>query len=387
MPNFFTNLDIIPQDPIFALNKEFLLDNRIEKINLGIGVITNDLGNIYQFQSLQNFSTTTNNHYLPIEGDESFKDNFEKIFLDFAEKEKIVSIQTVGGTQANFLAGKLFSQIGYDTIYFPNYTWSNHLGIFEEAGLKIKQFDYYNANQATLSENFFTELKSLPDKSLISLDACGQNPTGVDLDEKRIDELCKITKEKQFLFFLDAAYIGLCNPKIENDLLLAKKIYQTGLPFAIAFSLSKNMSLYGHRLGILSFLNIANEKEKIATNLEKIMRTTVSNSPRYPSDLALKVLQDSKIRQNWLTELQQIRQSLINIRQTLVQKLNKKNIHIFDEIKNQTGLFSLLNKIDTEKMKKDFSIYLPSSGRINISGIKQNNVDKVVEALSQCIIN
>ncbi|MFA7314917.1 MAG: aminotransferase class I/II-fold pyridoxal phosphate-dependent enzyme [Candidatus Magasanikbacteria bacterium] len=382
----FQKLNYLEPDPIFALNQEFQLDQNPDKINLGIGVITNDQSKTYAFESLQNIIIPKNNDYLPILGDKFFKKNFEDFFLDFTDKDNITSVQTAGGTHANFLASKLFQKMGFKKIYFPNYTWVNHHGIFEEAGLKIGELNYYDAKKQKLKENFLNSIEKIADNSLLSLDACGHNPTGVDLNSAEITEIIKIAKKKNLFFFIDAAYVGLVNETIEKDLELVKRLYEAKITFALAFSFSKNMSLYGHRLGVLTLLNIKNDKTKIESNLAKIIRSNISNAPRYSSDLATQILGDKIISKKWQEELNQIKNNMSEMRRQLVCKLNSYKINIANEITNQKGLFSLLPNLDTEKLKKDYAIYIPKNGRINISSIKPNNLDRLAEAISKSLI-
>ena len=146
------------------------------------------------------------------------------------------------------------------------------------------------------------------------------------------------------------------------------------------------MSLYGQRLGVLTLLNIKNDKDKIDSNLEKIIRVTISNTSRYASDLATLVLSDKILLEKWQQELKIIRNKLVEMRQQLVYKLNLHNITSFNEIANQKGLFSLLPQLNTENLKKNHAIYIPKNGRINISSIKTDNLDKIVEALSKNIL-
>jgi len=153
----------------------------------------------------------------------------------------------------------------------------------------------------------------------------------------------------------------------------------------MAFSFSKNMSLYGQRLGLLTFLNIKNKKEIITSNLEKIIRVTLSNAPRYPSDLATQILGDKTLLEKWQQELKTIRKDMLKMRQQLVYKLNLYNIVTANALVEQKGLFSLFSNLDTKKLKKDYAIYIPKNGRINISGIKPNNLDRLAEAISQSL--
>ena len=150
-------------------------------------------------------------------------------------------------------------------------------------------------NQIKIKENLLESVSKIPDESVISFDVCGHNPTGADLSSDQIDELVKIGKEKKFMYFIDGAYIGLVNDSISKDMKLVEKLYGSGNPVAIAFSFSKNMSLYGQRLGVLTLFNVGNEKSKLESNLSQIIRSTVSNPPRHASDIVLQVFNDETL--------------------------------------------------------------------------------------------
>ena len=57
----------------------------------------------------------------------------------------------------------------------------------------------------------------------------------------------------------------------------------------------------------------------------------------------------------------------------------------FSYIVNQKWMFSFtgLSEKDVEKLKKDYSIYIVNSGRVNIAGITTNNVQYIAESINK----
>jgi len=372
----------LPQDPLFGLNKEFKEDPNPNKVNLGLGIITDEKGEVYSFECLEGITEGAfDKGYLPIEGDPRFKKRFEELFYPFADQNNIVSVQSVGGTQANSLAAILFNRLGLKKIHFPNPTWSNHVNIFEEAGLDVEKIDYYDFELNRLKADFMESVSELPERSILSLDVCGHNPTGVDLSSEEIDELVKIGRKKEFTYFIDGAYVGLINDSIAKDTELAKKLYESGNPVAIAFSFSKNMSFYGQRLGVLTLFNVGDERSKLESNLSKIIRSTISTPPRYASDIALQVFDDAALYGSWIEEMGKIRRALQEMRSGLASNLYGRRISFAAHITNQKGLFSLIPELNTDALRSEHSIYVPKGGRINISGLKPSNLNKVVDAI------
>ena len=377
----FQKLEDYPEDPIFSVYRKFEEDERKEKVNLGIGVITNEEGELYAFKCFENLLLNKNNSYLPISGDNDLKKHFAKVFLPFVPAGQVVSVQTVGGTYANYLSAKLLKKLGFGKIYFPKPTWSNHLSLFKEGGLAVEQLEYYDDDVKKISENFLLEVKNLPENSILALDVCGHNPTGVDLNSAELEEVIKIGKEKKLVYFLDAAYVGLVGESIEDDMTMVKKIYESGNPILLSFSFSKNMSLYGHRLGILSVMNFGGAGERIKSNLDYLVRSSISSASRFASDFVCQVLSDEKILNLWQEELLRIRNYLLKMRKEFSQKLQAQGIDWGREVQNQNGLFSLLPELKTEELQKNFGIYIPPNGRVNVSGLKESNLDVVVKAI------
>ena len=68
----------------------------------------------------------------------------ELVNLGDSVEDRVVSIQTLGcGKALNELA-ELIKRHNSKPVYIANFTWPCHSVIFENAGLKIKKYGYYD---------------------------------------------------------------------------------------------------------------------------------------------------------------------------------------------------------------------------------------------------
>lgn len=68
------------------------------------------------------------------------------------------------------------------TFYYPDPTWPNHLNVARDA--RVNKDKYYWYDPDTKLANFtriYDNLAEIPEKSIVLLHACAQNPTGCDL--------------------------------------------------------------------------------------------------------------------------------------------------------------------------------------------------------------
>ena len=87
----------------------------------------------------------------------------------------------------------------------------------------------------------------------MALPTCCHNPTGADLTPAEWDQVIEVLKAKDLIPFLDIAYQGF-GQGIEEDAYLIRALDQAGLNFIVSNSFSKIFSLYGERVGGLTFV-------------------------------------------------------------------------------------------------------------------------------------
>ncbi|MEF9496804.1 amino acid aminotransferase [Chlamydia sp. 04-14] len=390
--SFFNQLPTFAPDSILGLQKLFLEDEREEKVNLVIGSYE-DPNKAYggfssvrkaQFLFLEN---EMNKGYLPISGLSSFNQEMMKLVFGNVNPSFVVGAQALGGTGALHLGAKIFS-MAYPSgkVYIPEQTWGNHIRIFAQQGLEVLKYPYYSSESKTLLfDEMLSVLKSAPKHSLVLLQCCCHNPTGMDLDENMWTRLAEVIKEHELLPFFDTAYLGF-GLGINEDRRPIEIFIEAGNVVFVAACASKNFSLYGERVGYFAaYSRVADDLDKISSCLEEKIRGEYSSPPRHGAKIVSTILSDGALEKEWLSELDAIRNSLGKTRARFVQAMRNHIGHSFDFILSQKGFFGYpgfsLEQVLFLRLEK--GIYTTSGARFNLNGITDENIDYVSQSFSE----
>lgn len=392
---FYEKLIAAPADPIFGLYQAYLSDSRKDKINLGIGIYSDET---LHHPTLSCIDVAKDKalkrpliaDYLPIEGHPSFREEMAKMLLGKAlyDPDTWLSIQTLGGTGALSLAAQFLADQGFIQIYLPQPTWVNHINLFEKVGIKCLSYPYFSSSQDGLDYSQMKDfLQEMETHALVLFHMTCHNPTGCDPNKKQWEELLSIVEKKSLYPIFDFAYHGFCEGE-DTDLEVLRLFAKAQVPLMVCYSCSKNFGLYQQRVGLLlTFGKTKDWKEKIASLLKKNIRANYSNPPSFGPQLVCEILQDPMLKQQWSEDLQEMRNRLSKGRKYLVEALNQQLSQDFSYLLSHKGMFSLLplQKEQAKKLIDTFGIYLPASGRINVCGITQKNAGYIAQALSQVL--
>lgn len=183
----------------------------------------------------------------------------------------------------------------------PNPTWGNHIPVFADAGLEGHKYRYYNDKNCGLDlTGMLEDIRAAPKGSIILLHACAHNPTGVDPTQKEWEQISAVMKEREHFAFFDSAYQGFASGDIERDAFPIRLFVSQGQQVAVAQSFSKNMGLYGERVGNF-LLTCADDKEisAVESQLKIIIRPMYSNPPLTGARIASTVLNTPKLYNQW----------------------------------------------------------------------------------------
>ena len=395
----FSNLDLLPQDPIIGLTEAYKTDNRSKKINLGVGIYLNSEGKIPTLNCvktvIQNKILATGG-YLPIDGAPDYCQEVKNLLFGktktISKEEPLVTVQSLGGTGALRIGAEMLKIISPNsTVAISDPSWENHRSIFETVGLNVITYPYYDELKKDIKIiEFLEKLRTLPEQSIVVLHACCHNPTGLDLENSQWNEVISTIEEKHHIPFLDIAYQGF-KDGINEDAEIIKKFVSRIRPTFVASSFSKSLSLYGERIGALSIATESvSESKKVLSHLKKIVRSSYSNPPTYGQYLVTEVLSDTNARDKWDEELKKMRDRIKFTRSALVKLLNNnKKSRDFSFITSQNGMFSFsgLNEKEVTKLRNDFGIYIVNSGRICVAAINERNIDYIASSISTVIEN
>jgi aspartate/tyrosine/aromatic aminotransferase len=387
--SFFESLDLLPDDPIFSIPTLCAADSRPNKVDLSLGVYHDENGRLTVLECIRHaeeqlFKQKLDKKYQPIDGNPEFiKQTLKLIFGENIPLNDIYGAQTLGGTGALRIAGEFLKKSVGSEIYLPEPSWSNHKLIFKHANLNLHNFNYYNPETRTLDfESMCYAIQKMPAKSLILLQTCCHNPTGIDPTPTQWKELSRLILKQQIFPIFDFAYQGF-GKDLESDAAPIRLFQSEGHNLAVAYSFSKNLGLYGERVGLLAL----SEPNKITRNcitshVKQLIRSNYSTPPLHGSRLAATVLASPELRAMWLLELDAMRTRISNMRKALMDGLNETGT-TYSFLGEQQGLFSFcgLSPKQVIHLQKEFAIYMPSNGRINIANLNPSNIDYVIKAL------
>ena len=301
-----------------------------------------------------------------------------------------MTIQTLGGSGA--------LKVGADFLkkYFPESdvwvsqpTWENHIAIFNGAGIHSHFYPYFDAatNGVNVAE-MLEKLSKLPAKSIVLLHPCCHNPTGADLTPAEWDQVIEVLKKQDLIPFLDIAYQGF-GQGLEEDAYAIRALDQSGMNFIVSNSFSKIFSLYGERVGGLTFVcDDQATAQKVLGQLKATVRRIYSSPATTGALLVDNVLNDADLTAQWEAELKEMRERIIKMRQILNEKLSQAlPAHDFSYLVKQQGMFSYtgLTAEQVDILKDKYGIYLVRSGRMCAAGLNLNNIDYVAESIAEVI--
>lgn len=387
-------------DPILSLMEQFNADTRSEKVNLSIGLYYNEDSIVPQLETIieaqkriepKNGKTKL---YLPMEGFKPYREAIQTLLFGAnspaVKAGRAVTIQTLGGSGA--------LKVGADFLktYFPNSdvwvsqpTWDNHVAIFNGAGIKTHFYPYFDAETRGVDfDGMLSTLKTLPEQSIVLLHPCCHNPTGADLNPAQWDQVIAVLKERNLIPFLDIAYQGF-GDGMEEDAYAIRALDQAGLNFIVSNSFSKIFSLYGERVGGLTFVcDDAEAAQCTFGQLKATVRRIYSSPPTTGAWLVDEVLNDGELNQQWQGEVKEMRERIIKMRSILKDELTKAlPDRDFSYLVNQKGMFSYTGLIaeQVDILREEYAIYLVRSGRICVAGLNMNNVYTVAKAMAEVL--
>ena len=392
----FEQVPFYPGDPILSLVEAYLKDTREPKVNLSIGLFYDDDGKIPLLGPVQQaedalIAAHHPRSYLPMEGLETFR-TAAREFVFGAQHEavtskRIASVQTLGGSGALKLTADFIHKFFPETqVWLSDPTWDNHRSIFSAAGVKVNDYPYYDAQKNCVRfDELFACINTLPDKSLLLMHPCCHNPTGMDLTREQWLQIFTVARERNLILYLDMAYQGF-GQGIEEDAWVVRELATQKLPGFVGTSFSKSMAWYGERTGSLHVL--CKNEEQVACVLGQMkatVRQNYSSPPVHGATVAAMVLQTPALREQWLTEVNNMRTRVQKMRVLLQSVISTKvPERDFSYFTQQQGMFSYtgLTPEQVDRLREEFAIYLVRSGRMCVAGLNSHNVDYVATSMA-----
>jgi len=392
-------LDRLPDDPILGLMAAFRADPDASKVDLGVGVYRNDRGETPVVGAVRQaeeavLARQASKTYVAPAGNAGFNQAMEKLVLGEGHPVltagRVRTIQGPGGSGALRLGAELIRAASPQAIvHVPTPTWANHIPLLSGNGLELAQYPYFDG--ATGSVNFnemHAALDKLPARSVVVLHASCHNPTGADLTDAQWRELLPVFQKRGLLPFIDMAYQGLGTGVAEDAYGL--RLFAEGLPeLLIASSCSKNFGLYRERTGSLHVVNEnKTAADAVLSQLVRIARRIYSMPPDHGAAIVLEILSSEVLTRSWTEELTGMRKRIQGLREELVKRLAAAYPDKdFSYITRQKGMFSYLG-VDTAQvraLREKHHVYMTDDSRINIAGLRAENIGYFADAVAKVL--
>lgn len=395
----FEKLQALPEDPILGLMAAFRTDTAPRKIDLGVGVYKDEHGNTPVLAAVRAaeqavLAEQQTKTYVGPAGNPQFNSLMTELVLGSSHSavtsRRVRAIQAPGGCGALRLGAELLIATGArPTIHVSDPTWANHVPLLSSAGLKLERYPYFDARTGKVRfEAMLERLDALPAGDVVLLHGCCHNPTGADLSLEQWRKVADVLLQRRLLPYVDIAYQGL-GEGIDADAGGARLIAATVPEALIAVSCSKNFGLYRERVGLLMVLTESEQQTSAAaSHLSKIARGIYSMPPDHGAAIVARILSDTKLTQDWRSEVDGMRERMLKLRHALSVALARTcNAEVASAIETQRGMFSMLpvTSEGADKLREQYHIYMTRDGRINIAGISLESVDYLAEAVGSVI--
>ena len=324
-----------PQDKILQLIAMYREDPRADKIDLGVGVYKDATGLTPVMRAVkaaekQLWEIETTKTYTGLAGEPAYNAAMIEMILGAGFSERAASVATPGGTGAIRQALELI-------------------------------------------------------KHAVLLHGCCHNPTGANLNADQWAQVAALLLAKGAIPFVDLAYQGF-GDGLEEDAAATRMIAATFPEVLIAASCSKNFGIYRERTGILIALGEASRKAVTQGNLNFLNRQNYSFPPDHGARLVTMILQDDALRADWKAELEEVRQNMLGLRQSLADALRlATNSDRFDFVASHRGMFSRLGLTEAQVnlLREEHGIYMVGDSRINIAGLNAKTVPILAAAIAK----
>lgn len=391
----FDHLAPLPPDPILGLTEAFLRDPNPRKVNLGAGVYRDATGRTPILSCVKEaerrlLANEESKTYLPIDGLPGLPALVQPLLFGgdhpIVQDGRAVTVQAPGGTGALRIAGDFLARIRPEaTVWVSDPTWPNHANIFRAAGLRVDTYPYFDAaTQGVAFDALMAAVERIPAGDVFLMHGCCHNPTGADLTPQQWQQVASRLAERGILPLVDFAYQGF-GDGLEEDAAGVRILVAHCPEVLIASSFSKNFGLYSERAGALTLVAAnANAAEVALGYLKKAIRANFSTPPAHGARIVHTVLSDPTLRRQWEEELASMRERIHAMRHLLVETLHEKGApRDFSFIVHQRGMFSYtgLTPEQVDALRERYSIYMVRSGRINVAGITEDNVDYIAGAI------
>ncbi|PKG84618.1 aromatic amino acid aminotransferase [Psychrobacter sp. Sarcosine-02u-2] len=391
----FERIDYYAGDPILGLMDKFAADTNPDKVNLGVGVYYDEDGKLPVLECVKTAEQRiadpiSPRPYLPMAGLPGHRKGCQELLFgkdaQILQDGLVATIATIGGSGALKVGAEFIHEwFPQSKCYVSDPTWGNHIAIFEGSDVEVGKYPYYDkATSSVKFDEMIAFFETLNKNDVVLLHPCCHNPTGMDLTREQWDTALTVIKARELIPFMDIAYQGF-GKDMDSDAYAIRKAVEMGLPVFVSNSFSKNLSLYGERVGGLSVVcPSTDEAERVFGQLNATVRRIYSSPPSHGGLVVDIVMNDEALHEQWVGEVYAMRDRIKAMRLKLKSVLEEKVPgRDFDYLTEQNGMFSFtgLTPEQVEKLQSKYGIYMVSNSRMCVAGLNSSNIDYVANAM------
>ena len=391
----FETLKEQPADKILALMQMFKEDPRADKIDLGVGVYKDASGHTPIMAAIKDaekllWEQETTKTYVALAGDPAFSDAMVSLVLgDEVARSKVAAVATPGGTGAVRQAFELAKMANPDArVFVSDPTWPNHLSILKHLDIPVVNYRYfYGETRGVDFDGMMSDLADAKAGDVILLHGCCHNPTGANLNLTQWAEVVALLQKTGATPMIDIAYQGF-GDGLDEDAAATRLVASSVPETIIAASCSKNFGIYRERTGLLMLVSQDGGAHKMNQGtLAYLNRQNYSFPPDHGARLVTMVLTDPALRSAWTKELEDVRLSMLGLRQSLADELQRlSGSNRFGFLAQHRGMFSRLGTSPdkVELLRQRHGIYMVGDSRLNIAGLNAKSIPILAAAIVDC---
>lgn len=393
----FADLSPAPADPILGLARQFAADPGPNKVDLGIGVYKDATGRAPVLASVKRAElwlaeNQPSKDYLSSAGNPDYNQRMRQLVLgdDAGLLARAVTIQTPGGTGALRVAADFLQKLnpGGGRLFVPDPTWANHIPLFAKAGHEVVAYPYYDSATATLRfDAMMAALEGIGPGDVVLFHGCCHNPIGADPSIEQWGMIADLLAKTGATPLVDLAYLGF-GDGIDADAAGVRLLAERLPELIVASSCSKNFALYRDRVGALTLVaETGDAAERALGHLLPVVRTNYSMPPDHGAAVVAHILGDATLRAGWEVELTAMRDRINAMRHALAVRLADRSGGTFDFLTRQRGMFTMLGVTPeaVARLRTEHHVHISGSGRVNVAGLTDANVDHVAAAIAAVI--
>lgn len=160
---------------------------------------------------------------------------------------------------------------------------------------------------------------------------------------------------------------------------------EKGLEILVCQSYSKNLGLYGERVGaIVMVCENKDAASRVLSNFKRIARAVYSNPPTYGAKIAAEIVNDKDLFAEWKKEMGEMAGRISRVRGELRAALEARMpSKDWTFVTSQIGMFSFtgLNPSQVDNMTNKWFVFMTKDGRISLAGLNSKSVNRLADAI------